>query len=182
MAAGRLIFVCGGVRSGKSTYAEKRILEASSNRRIYMASGRASDAEMEERIRQHRTEREGFGWLTIEQPTDLAQAIPHLQKGDAILWDCLTTYLANELYDGWETGSVCADIPGCMDKKWTFLQQAIRNMRAIADLMVIVSNEVLDEPVQNEVYQRWLGTIHRWLAAEADEAIEVEFGMAQRRK
>ncbi|AQQ54314.1 bifunctional adenosylcobinamide kinase/adenosylcobinamide-phosphate guanylyltransferase [Planococcus lenghuensis] len=182
MAAGKLIFVCGGVRSGKSNYAEKRILEVDSARRIYIASGKASDAEMEARIQRHRNEREGLGWLTIEQPTDLAQTISHLKKGDAVLWDCLTTYLANELYDGWETGAECATIPGCMDRKWRLLQEAIRNIREIAGLVVIVSNEVLDEPVQSEIYQRWLGMMHRWLAAEADEAIEIEFGMAQKRK
>ena len=58
---------------------------------------------MSTRIQQHQMDRAGFNWTTIEQPTDLEEVLPLIQQGDLVLWDCLTTWLANELYAGWET-------------------------------------------------------------------------------
>lgn len=177
-----MIFVSGGVRSGKSAWAEKKVQGANSARKIYLASGQAYDNEMKARIQRHRHDRDGHGWTTIEQPLHLEFVLPKLQAGDAILWDCVTTWLANELYEGWDEGRPCADQPGCMEEKWAELQRTLRQIRAVAKVFVIVSNEVLDDFVRDETYQRWLGRIHIWLVAEAGEAYEVENGFAYKRK
>jgi adenosylcobinamide kinase / adenosylcobinamide-phosphate guanylyltransferase len=182
MAKGELIFISGGVRSGKSAYAESLLLNTAADRRVYLASGQARDSEMAERILRHQQDREGEGWLTIEQPLRMEQALQKLKKGDAVLWDCATTWLANELYEDWETGTPCADQPGCMEAKWVNLQETIRKIRKSSEILVIVSNEVMDDFVRDETYQRWLGEIHYWLAAECDEAIEMENGAAFKRK
>lgn len=182
MAAGQLIFVSGGVRSGKSAWAEGLILDTSAKKKIYLASGKAADAEMEERISRHRLDRREQGWTTIEQPVNLKKAIPKIGAGDAVLWDCVTTWLANELYEGWEKGSLCADREGCMEEKWSDLQETIRQIQNQAELLVIVSNEVLDDFIRDRTYQQWLGRIHVWLVACSDEAYEVENGVAYRRK
>ncbi|MGM0896866.1 MAG: bifunctional adenosylcobinamide kinase/adenosylcobinamide-phosphate guanylyltransferase [Bacillota bacterium] len=182
MAPGQLVFVSGGVRSGKSAYAESLVRQASGERRIYIASGVANDLEMAERIARHRKDRAKDGWWTIEQPQQFSEVLPLIQVNDAVLWDCVTTWLANELYEGFEQGSLCADTPGCMEQKWQELKKTIRVLHKKAAYFAVVSNEVLDEPLVDPVYQEWLGKIHQWLASRADEAIEMENGLAIRRK
>ncbi|MCJ1908151.1 bifunctional adenosylcobinamide kinase/adenosylcobinamide-phosphate guanylyltransferase [Planococcus ruber] len=182
MANGQLIFVSGGVRSGKSAWAERRIRESAGSRKVYLASGQAHDTEMVKRINRHQEDRDGQGWVTIEQPLHLEKALPYIERGDAVLWDCATTWLANELYEGWEKGAPCADQPGCMETKWAALQNTIQNLQSRTKLLVIVSNEVLDDFIRDEMYQRWLGRIHCWIASQAGEAYEMENGMAQKRK
>lgn len=182
MARGQLIFISGGVRSGKSAYAESIVRAAGSGRNVYLASGQAHDEEMKERIERHQKDRRQDGWLTMEQAYRIDSVLGKLQPNDLVLWDCVTTWLANELYEGWEKGEMCAGIPGCMEAKWSRLQETILKMLGTVDLLTVVSNEVLDDFVRDELYQGWLGRIHIWLVQQADQAIEMENGLAFRRK
>lgn len=182
MARGELIFISGGVRSGKSAYAETIVRTFGTTRKVYMASGQAYDEEMKDRIERHRDDRLQDNWFTIEQAHKMEKAIEKLQPHDLVLWDCVTTWLANELYEGWETGHMCVDKAGCMEAKWTRLQETIDHMLNTVDLLTVVSNEVLDDFVRDERYQAWLGKIHIWLVEKADKAIEMENGLAFRRK
>lgn len=182
MARGQLIFISGGVRSGKSAYAESVVRAFGSSRKVYIASGQAHDEEMKKRIERHRTDRQQDGWHTIEQAYRMENVLEKLQPKDLVLWDCVTTWLANELYEGWETGNMCAGQPGCMEEKWKRLQGTILALLDTVDLLTVVSNEVLDDFVRDELYQSWLGRIHIWLVQQADQAIEMENSLAFRRK
>ncbi len=179
-----LTFICGGVRSGKSAYAEKMLVaeaQKTGGRLVYIASGTATDPEMQARIGRHRRDRAEHKWATLEQPTKLEEVLPFIQTGDYVLWDCVTTWLANELYDGWESGTPCIKIRGCMERKVARLVGTIAAIRAKAAHFVIVSNEVLDDLppdyAETEIYRRWLGDIHRQLVAKADTAIEMDTGI-----
>lgn len=183
MVRGKLLFISGGVRSGKSAYAEKMLTGNSKDkgRLVYIASGQATDDEMKKRIRQHKAERAGFHWHTIERPTALEKALPSIQKGDDVLWDCMTTWLANELYEGWETGTPCIQRSNCMAEKEARLFQTIEEISKRAKRFVIVSNEVFhDLPAadyETEVYRKWLGHLHQQVAKKANVAIEMEGGI-----
>ncbi|RNF40052.1 bifunctional adenosylcobinamide kinase/adenosylcobinamide-phosphate guanylyltransferase [Planococcus salinus] len=182
MAEGKMIFISGGVRSGKSAYAERRLLNIPAPRYVYLASGQARDPEMEERILRHQKDRQNGGWTTVEQPLQMEHALLKIKAGDAVLWDCVTTWLANELYEGWQEGKPCTEEKGCMEAKWRKMQDTMHRIREVAGILVIVSNEVLDDFVRDESYQKWLGEIHRWIVAESDEAFEMENGVAYKRK
>ncbi|XKE94115.1 bifunctional adenosylcobinamide kinase/adenosylcobinamide-phosphate guanylyltransferase [Metaplanococcus flavidus] len=182
MAKGKLIFISGGVRSGKSSYAEMLVRNSACGRKVYLASGRANDSEMAERIERHREDRKLDGWHTIEQPIRFEEALLNIGEGDAVLWDCVTTWLANELYNGWEQNDMCAEQPGCMEAKWTHLQRTLTELNDKAELLVVVSNEVLDDFIRDELYMKWLGTIHLWLVQHSDHAFEMENGLAFKRK
>src|SRR5258708_32888421 len=82
--------VLGGVRSGKSRYAQSEA--ARFNGVTFVATARRSDAEMRRKIAAHQRERPS-GWKTVEASTALDAAIRREgQKAELLLVDCLTTY------------------------------------------------------------------------------------------
>lgn len=84
------MLVLGGVRSGKSRYAQA---EASRFARVtFVATARRSDDEMRRKIAVHRRERPRE-WNTVEAQTDLDRIIRREgASADLLLVDCLTTY------------------------------------------------------------------------------------------
>ena len=67
--------VLGGIRSGKSAYAERLAAElAGPDPALYVATGIAVDAEMEERIQRHQQGRPP-NWQTIEAPLNPVGAL-----------------------------------------------------------------------------------------------------------
>jgi adenosylcobinamide kinase/adenosylcobinamide-phosphate guanylyltransferase len=93
--ARKVLLVLGGVRSGKSRYAQT---QASRFARVtFVATARRSDAEMGRKIAAHRRERPR-DWKTVEAHKNLDTVI--LREGasaDLLLVDCLTTYCAGLL-------------------------------------------------------------------------------------
>ena len=185
MVRGKLTFISGGVRSGKSAFAEKCLVTKANShdgRLVYIASGTKTDAEMQQRIEKHQVDRVEYNWTTFEQPVKLEELLPSIRHGDFVLWDCLTTWLANELYAGWETGTPCINKSGCMEQKEAQLYNTIDALLEEVSELAIVSNEVLDElsstDASTEMYSMWLGRIHQNLVAKADTAIEMDYGIA----
>ena len=94
--AKQVVLITGGARSGKSKYAEQRALEWGP-RLLYLATGEAKDAEMAQRIAEHR-KRRGEIWITVEEPLDVGKVVQqHRGKVDCVLVDCLTLWISNLL-------------------------------------------------------------------------------------
>ncbi len=87
--------VTGGARSGKSSFAEK-LVRATGQTCIYIATAEAWDDEMRARIALHRSGR-GDGWQTLEVPLDLADTLAAMPPDAAVLVDCATLWLTNHL-------------------------------------------------------------------------------------
>lgn len=118
--------ILGGARSGKSSYAERCAL-ASGKAPVYIATGWADDEEMAERIEHHRAAR-GDGWLLVEEPLHLAQALLAVDAPDrVVVVDCLTLWLSNSLHMG--------DWPGARDRLLEILPHLAADIH-------LVSNEV----------------------------------------
>ncbi|KON66801.1 hypothetical protein AKG34_22625 [Peribacillus butanolivorans] len=181
MEKSRLCFITGGVRSGKSRFAEKKAIEYAiqlSGNLHYLACGRVSDAEMEERIRRHQRDRKSspIAWRTWEYSTNITRIGSDLNQDSIILLDCLTTLLDNELFG--------PNIP--LEKEFlhsvfTKIISGINEIRKQASCLIIVSNEVVQEPIfQNEflhIYGKILGLLHQAVVEQADEAYLVESGI-----
>lgn len=100
-----LVFVVGGVRSGKSRFAEQLAARAG-ERVVYVATARmttregAVDEEMVDRIERHRKRRPA-DWITLEEPVDVPGALSAWLRDNeppaAVLLDCLTLLLTNWL-------------------------------------------------------------------------------------
>ena len=90
-----ITLVLGGVRSGKSRYAQTLAMKAKEV--VFLATAQPSDDEMRAKIERHRQERPAT-WQTVEVPLDLDTAIAAHGVADSfLLIDCLTTFTANLL-------------------------------------------------------------------------------------
>ena len=67
-------FILGGARSGKSRFAEQLVADCGLERH-YVATGRAWDQEMRDRIAQHRTDREEDGAIARLELDMLANSL-----------------------------------------------------------------------------------------------------------
>ncbi len=96
---GQLIFVTGGARSGKSTYAENRARQISKPV-AYIATAIAFDDGMKDRIAKHQAQRPAH-WGTIEQYNNFQTLAdnPIFQASEVVLFDCLTVMTTNNMLD-----------------------------------------------------------------------------------
>jgi len=181
MAASTLIFISGGVRSGKSSFAERIAIEIAREKDgqlIYLATGVSSDSEMKERIETHQRDRKmgPYKWKTIERSVQIAGIADVINNQDIILLDCVTTLLNNELFFTERTW----DEPFLKTVKEDIITGII-SIKNRAGTMIVVSNEVLNESLQGKdivfEYGRLLGQIHQELIKVADQAYLVEAGI-----
>jgi len=160
-----VVLITGGARSGKSRHAEARA-RAFSGRPVHIATAEALDAEMEERIAQHRARR-GNDWIEREAPLDLVQALTETDGGGARLVDCLTLWLSNLMHAQQDaearTGILCrtlADLPG---------------------LVALVSNEVglglVPETPLGRAFRDAQGRLNQRIAARSDRVLLMVAGL-----
>ena len=164
--------VLGGARSGKSRFAEHEAL-AQADPLHYIATARAGDAEMAERIRHHRSQRSDR-FTTHECPHDLAGELSRLnQAGRTLLVDCLTLWLGH-----W----IEADPDLWQEQRQALLDRLV-DMRAE---LILVSNEVgLGVVPMGALSRRFVdeaGWLHQDIAQRADRVTFVVAGLPQRLK
>jgi len=155
-----LILVTGGVRSGKSTYAQ-RLAEASSGRVFYVATAEALDAEMRKRIKAHKKSR-AKGWTTIEEPIRVARAIQTIPHGkNTIILDCLTLFISNLIHKGRSDAQICAE-----------MKNILKTIRKRSGFFIVVTNEVgsgiVPEGRLSRRFRDLQGMVNQIAAKEAD--------------
>lgn len=167
---GTIIFILGGARSGKSSFAESR-MEALPGPWIYIATAQALDDEMRARIAMHRAGRD-TRWRTVEAPHELAAALADAPEGSSVLVDCLTLWLTNRLL---------ADVDVVSERARLIAALAARRAPTI-----VVSNEVgLGIVPDNALARRFrdeVGFLHQAVAAIATEAYFMVAGLSIRAK
>jgi adenosyl cobinamide kinase/adenosyl cobinamide phosphate guanylyltransferase len=160
-------FLLGGARSGKSALAS-RLVEASGERVVVVATAEARDEEMAERIRAHRRERPD-GWRTVETPLSIADALATTPDGACVLLDCLTLWVANAL----EAGAREEEI----DEEACAVATALAGRPAAS---VVVSNEVglgiVPANLLARTYRDVLGRVNATFASRASRALFVVAG------
>lgn len=88
---GKIIFVTGGARSGKSTFAENYIKNLGGNI-TYIATMNFFDEEMKQRISHHQKRRDE-NFSLIEAYKDFNLVFPNIPSESPILLDCLTNMI-----------------------------------------------------------------------------------------
>lgn len=91
-----IVLVMGGVRSGKSVYAEALARERGRDSVLYVATGRAVDEEMAQRIEQHQKRRPA-SWESCEESMVLPAALKVYSKCKVVLLDSYSGWIANLL-------------------------------------------------------------------------------------
>lgn len=164
-----LILVTGGSGSGKSAFAEDKMLSFGTAQRIYIATMHPFDNESYKRIDRHREMRAGKGFETIECYTGLKDVV--LPEGCVVLLECMSNLVANEMFEE----------QGAHEQTVQTIMAGIENLLRQAAHVVIVTNEIFsDAPAferEMNTYLKYLGRINREIAKKADEVTEVVYGI-----
>jgi len=129
--------ILGGARSGKSRQASNFAGEYGEV--VYLATGVATDEEMESRIARHKEARPD-DWETIEAPVEVGESLAGLGSADfsgAVILDCLGFWLSNLLreIDDLEAREL-------EDFVREEVQEALKPAAGAEYELIIVSNEV----------------------------------------
>lgn len=193
---GKIVLVTGGARSGKSSFAESKLLQKEGV--CYIATGLVmkEDPEWQERVKLHQ-ERRPQSWDTLEQYRDLATWIEQDDHGDYLV-DCATMLTTNRLFDlvnEWypEKGYLSdeqflskaehARILEAMEAEWSQILSAMKERQAT---FWIVTNEVglgiVPDTRLGRYFRDLQGRVNQLIAKEASEVYLVICGLAQQLK
>ena len=183
-----ITLITGGSGSGKSAYAEKYICHVSNEKgckeKYYIATMQVFDDEGQQKIDRHRRLRAGKGFITIEQPRDIQNAVSKLQSesslktGRSALLECMSNLVANEFFSD-KLQSIAV-----WERKETVVHQVMRGVERLAKScgeVIIVTNELFSDGIDYDEgtreYLSVLGKINQEIAARADRVIEVVAGI-----
>ena len=161
-----MTLVLGGARSGKSARAET-LVGTSGREAVYLATGRAWDDEMRERIDLHVTRR-GPAWRTVEEPVDLAPTLAReASASSAVLVDCLTMWVTNLMLEERDVDAAGDDL--------------VAVLPSLPGDVVLVGNEVglgiVPENAMARAFRDHAGRLHQRVAAVADRVELVAAGL-----
>ena len=160
--------ITGGSGSGKSAYAEEKILELGQAPRIYIATMYPFDQESHLRIARHRKMRAEKEFETVECYTGLKSV--RMPAGANVLLECMSNLTANEMFqpEGAGEDTVCEILAG------------IGSLIRQSENLIVVTNEIFSDGIQyaeeTRTYQSYLGEINRQMAEIADKVTEVVYG------
>lgn len=162
-----IIFITGGQRSGKSSYAQ-RLAEQMDPSPIYLATARVWDEEFKARIRRHQSDRDER-WETLEEE----KALSRLNlTGRTVLLDCVTLWLTNIFHDNhYELNASLAEAK----QEWSrFIDQEMT--------LIVVSNEIgMGVIPADETTRRFVdlqGWMNQQIASTAQQAFAMFSGRA----
>jgi adenosylcobinamide kinase/adenosylcobinamide-phosphate guanylyltransferase len=175
----RRILITGGVRSGKSRFAETLLAESAEV--TYVASGPvpdpAADPEWAARIADHRVRRPAH-WSTVET-TDVVGVLRNVSG--PILIDCLGTWLT-ALID--RLGTWDEPLPSWQTDFHDQLGDLVTAWQARPGMAIAVTNEVgwglVSQYRSGRVFTELLGEVNQEMAAASDEVIMIVAGRALR--
>lgn len=170
----KLTVVTGGVRSGKSRWAQEHALTIGGQHVSVIATAEAIDAEMRTRIENHKAHRPA-GWETIEASRRVGDAL--LESGhDVVVLDCLTVLAGNALalLEEPSEARALAAVRGEVDALIAALDQR-------AGTLIVVTNEVglgVHPPTSlGRWFQDALGAANQRLVERAESAILMVSGV-----
>lgn len=166
---GKITFVLGGTRSGKSSYAVKSAVGLS-EKVAYVATCVPYDDEMHERVRLHKQERPSH-WITVEEPLNLVPKLKEIDlQVDVMIFDCLTLFVTNLLMENLEENDIKERVSQVM--------QALKEVKYDS---FIVSNEVglgiVPEHALGRKFRDIAGRANQVVAEHADNVVFVVSGI-----
>jgi adenosylcobinamide kinase/adenosylcobinamide-phosphate guanylyltransferase len=168
----RSILVLGGVRSGKSSFAERLAAECGEPV-LYVATATAGDDEMAERIAMHRAQRPAT-WRTLEAPVNVAaQLVAEIGDAQTVLVEDLTLLLSSLMTED----EISAELRAT---------QEVNDLIALRAHIIFVTNEVGMGVVPpyplGRLFRDSLGRVNQSAAAACSEVYFVVAGVPLRLK
>ena len=164
-----ITLVIGGSGSGKSAFAEDKILSLGQGKRFYIATMHPYDEESYKRVERHRKMRAGKGFETVECYTGLENL--EFPQDAIVLLECMSNLAANEMFE--ESGAGADTVEAVL--------RGVRKLKSQVRHLVIVTNEIFSEAASYEGdtvrYQEYLGKINQKLGEMADQVVEVVYGI-----
>jgi len=128
----KIIFITGGARSGKSSFAEKLASTLGKNV-IFLATAEALDKEMAARIKKHKTKRNSI-WKTVEEPINIDILNKFKNFEGAVILDCITLWLSNMIHK--------FGIEVAKDRILGDIQILLKTVKTSKFTLIVVSNEL----------------------------------------
>lgn len=180
------VFISGGCKNGKSMYAQNLAQEMAKECEVnlyYLATMKPVDDEDLARIARHLTERDGCGFMTIEQSTQICECLnksiygeksqapqPVDHKG-VFLLDSVTALLSNEMFNS--DGTVDFEAPVRVAEQLKEFAEVTGNTVFISDY---IYSDAMKYDELTEAYRKGLAWIDRTLASVCHQVIEVNYG------
>lgn len=185
---GKITFVLGGARSGKSTFAENNI-GALTDEVAYIATAIPFDDGMKARVAHHQNRRPKH-WKTIERYKDMSSLSEDInyQSAQAVLLDCVTVMVTNLMLESGHdfddiSQTTLAELEMCIQEEFDAL---IELAKKTDQNHFWVSNEVglgLVPPYKLGNYFRDIaGRVNQKLASVADDVYFVVSGIPMKIK
>ena len=169
--------ILGGVRSGKSAFAEGLANDLGLHT-VYLATGQAMDEEMEERIRLHRRRRP-VEWDTLEESMDLPECLQRYLESrsapTAVIVESIDGWLANFLLKHEDKpSSDVENLALCAADR--LLDVGRKGARAVFAVSAEVGLTLTPTTPMGRRFQDLLGLVNQRVAGSADRVTLVVAG------
>ncbi len=166
---GKITFILGGARSGKSQFAIK-LAKEKARKVAFIAPCQPLDLEMKKRIMLHKKARP-VHWQTFEEPRDIVSLLKKIgDKFELILIDCLTLFISNLLLENLKEAAIEDEV-----------NQILSILKKIKPKSIIVSNEVglgiIPENKLARDFRDIAGRMNQPIAAKSDEVFFMAAGI-----
>jgi adenosylcobinamide kinase / adenosylcobinamide-phosphate guanylyltransferase len=162
----RIIYITGGERSGKSSFAQQQALSLSDSP-IYLATAHVWDDDFRARVERHKADRDEH-WTTIEEEIQLSK---HNFAGKVVLLDCITLWLTN-IYS--KNNFDC-------DLSFAFAKEEWQRLIKQEFTLIAVSNEIgMGGHAPSEAQRKFTslqGWMNQHIAKQADNAYLMVSGL-----
>lgn len=165
------VFLSGGVKSGKSSLAQKIAARlAGGGPKYYVATMIPCDGEDRARVARHRADRAGMGFETLELGRQVERCLELALPGATLLLDSVTALLLNEMYPANHAGDADPGAAGrCVDGLLRVAREA-ENAVFVSDYLY---SDAMRYDAFTERYRADLASIDRALAAACDTVLEL---------
>ncbi len=170
--------IIGGAKSGKSAYALKLAKKLIKNgvkdkNRLFIATSKAKDDEMRQKIEAHKKER-GPLWHTIEEEIKIGYSLKkEIGKFDVAIIDCITMWITN----------LILTCPEQINSEIDYLIDSLKESKAP---VILISNEVgLGIIPENRLARRFreeLGLANQKLASLCQNVVFMMAGLTLKMK
>lgn len=168
------ILISGGCKNGKSMKAQIIARDLAKKKNVplyYLATMKAKDEEDCSRIERHIKEREGWGFVTLEETEKFVKLSQRIERDAVVLFDSITAALENVIFD---------KNYNIIEKNIEMLATEIEQFAKNIENTVFVTDDIFCDGIvyheNTEAYRKALALVNRVAAQNCSRVIEIIYG------